>query len=182
MRLNIIFIIVVYLFTISSCTQPSQTEKELREVLNSHLNIEMFESLLHKDSTISYKQFREAHSYLSVIYLQDGCSPCYPKFVEWHQKMEEMEDVPGHTLLFIIQTDEYDTFLHKVNELDQNIDKKYYIIVDPDHKLFISNNQIPSWIMNSSMLIDEENKIKMVGAPWVNEDMKNLFYKTVSSD
>ncbi|ASB47941.1 hypothetical protein [Alkalitalea saponilacus] len=167
---------------LTSCSQPSQTEQELREVLNSTLKIEMFQIIQHRDSLISMEQFRERYNHLSVVYLQDGCSPCYPKFVEWHQKMEEMDDVPGHTLLFVIQTEEYDSFIRKVRSLGEEIDEKYYIIIDPDHQFFINNNQIPDWIMNSSMLIDSENKIKMVGAPWINEDMKTLFYKTIGSE
>ncbi|NLP14370.1 MAG: hypothetical protein GX383_07885 [Clostridium sp.] len=37
------------------------------------------------------------------------------------------------------------------------------------------------WIIDASVLIDSENKIKMVGAPWANADMTELFYKTVNS-
>ncbi|ASB47950.1 hypothetical protein [Alkalitalea saponilacus] len=165
-----------------SCSQSSQTEKELREVLNSQLNIDIFKTIQHRDSLISMQQLREKYNHLSVVYLQDGCSPCYPKFVEWHQKMEEMDEIPGHTVLFVIQTLGYDSFIRKVRRLGEEIDEKYYIIIDPDHQFFINNNQIPDWIMNSSMLIDKESKIKMVGAPWINEDMKTLFYNTVIND
>lgn len=165
-----------------SCSQPSQTEQELREVLNTTLNIEMFESVQHRDSLISMQQLREKHSHLSVVYLRDGCQPCYPKFVEWHQKMDDLEQDSGHTVLFIIQTNEYDRFISKVRLLGGEIDEKYFIIIDPDHQFVINNSEIPDWIINSSMLIDSENKIKMVGSPWINEDMKRLFYETVKNE
>ncbi|HTO14150.1 MAG TPA: hypothetical protein VLZ83_00130 [Edaphocola sp.] len=35
------------------------------------------------------------------------------------------------------------------------------------------------WIIDAGILIDAENKIKMLGAPWLNEDMTELFYKTI---
>ena len=165
---------------LSSSSRPSRTEQELRETLNTTLNIEMFESVQHRDSLISMQQLREKFSHLSVVYLQDGCSPCYPKFVEWHKKMEAMDDVPGHTVLFVIQTLEYDSFIMKVRRLGEKIDEKYYIIIDPEHQYFINNN-LPTWIMNSSLLINKENKIKMVGAPWINDDMQKLFHKTINS-
>ncbi|SKC06788.1 hypothetical protein SAMN03080601_01834 [Alkalitalea saponilacus] len=131
----------ILLLMLASCAQPSQTEQELREALNSTINIEMFEIIQHRDSLISMEQFRERYNHLSVIYLQDGCNPCYPKFVEWHQKMEEMDDVPGHTLLFVIQTEEYDSFIRKVRRLGEEIDEKYYVIIDPDHQLSVNSEQ-----------------------------------------
>ncbi|TCO04417.1 hypothetical protein [Natronoflexus pectinivorans] len=171
----------ILIILLTSCSQPSQTEQELREALNTTLKIDMFETIQHHDSLITMQQLREKYSHLSVVYLQDGCSPCYPKFVEWHQKMEEINHTPGHTVLFVIQTEEYNSFLRKVRSLGETINEKYYIIIDPDHQFF-TNNSLPNWIMNSSLLINKENKIKMVGAPWVNEDMKELFYKTVASE
>ncbi|GAO30653.1 hypothetical protein JCM15548_12948 [Geofilum rubicundum JCM 15548] len=65
-------------------------------------------------------------------------------------------------------------------KLEEEIDEKYYIIIDPKQEFFISNKDLPNWIMNSSMLIDSENKIKMVGSPWINEDMANLFHEIIS--
>ncbi len=40
---------------------------------------------------------------------------------------------------------------------------------------------IPKWIIEASFLIDAANSIKMVGTPWINEDMTELFYKIVTS-
>ncbi|ASB47939.1 hypothetical protein [Alkalitalea saponilacus] len=165
-----------------SCSRVSQSENELRSILNTQLNIDQFDSVIHRDSKISFQLFRETYSYLSVVYLQEGCMPCYPKFVEWHQEMERIGNISDYSVLFIIQTEWPDVFFKKTSEISNKSDERFYIIIDPEHQFFIKNNQIPNWIMNSSMLIDKENKIKMVGAPWINEDMKNLFYKTVSSD
>lgn len=165
-----------------SCSQPSQTEKDLKEVLNSSLNLGKFDTIQHKGSLLTLQELYDSYDYISVVYLQDGCQPCYPKFVEWHQKMEELDQVPGHTVLFIIQTKKYKSFISKVKLLGREIDEKFYIIIDPDLKFVINNSEIPDWIINSSMLIDSENKIKMVGSPWVNEDMKKLFYETVKNE
>lgn len=164
------------------CSQPSQTEKDLKEVLNSSLNLEKFDTIQHKGSLLTLQELYDNYDFISVVYLQDGCQPCYPKFVEWHQKMEELDQVPGHTVLFIIQTKKYKNFISKVKVLGREIDEKYFIITDPDLTFVINNSEIPDWIINSSMLIDSENKIKMVGSPWINEDMKNLFYETVKNE
>ena len=54
--------------------------------------------------------------------------------------------------------------------------------MDPEGKFLEQNKEIPRWIIDASVLIDSENKIKMVGAPWLNKDMTELFYKTVRSE
>jgi hypothetical protein len=164
-----------------ACSSPSQTEKELREVLNKPLGIKVFSTVQHRDSTLIFDKFREAHEFLSVVYLQDGCMPCYPKFIEWHQKMDSLATIDNHTVLFVIQGESYDEFMRKVLDTEY-LDDRYFTIMDPDFKFLDSNKDIPRWIIDASVLIDSENKIKMVGAPWVNEDMKNLFYKTVKNE
>jgi hypothetical protein len=176
-------ILALFLKTLflSYCSRPSQIETELREILNTPLEIELFEAVLYNDTVSPFQQFRNKYDFITVVYLQDGCNPCYPKFVEWHQKMEEMNEIKGHTILFVIQTQEYEDFISKVRQIGKEINEKYYVVIDPDHKFFTSNNHIPDWIINSSILIDRENKIKMVGAPWLNEDMKELFYKTMDN-
>ena len=163
-----------------SCSQPSQTEKDLKKVLNSSLNLGKFDTIQHKGSLLTLQALYDNYDYISVVYLQDGCQPCYPKFVEWHQKMEELDQVPGHTVLFIIQTKKYKSFISKVKLLGNDINEKFFIIIDPDLNFVINNSEIPDWIIDASVLIDSENKIKMVGEPWVNEDMTELFYKTVN--
>lgn len=51
------------------------------------------------------------------------------------------------------------------------VDDKFHTIMDPEGKFLEANKDIPRWIIDSSMLIDRDSKIKMVGAPWLNEEM-----------
>ena len=165
-----------------SCSPPTQTEQELKQVLNTPLEITMFDTILHRDTHITMQQLREKYTYLSVVYLRDGCQPCYPKFVEWHQKMEAFSQWPKHTVLFIIQADDYNSFINEVRRLAHEIDEKYHIVIDPQVQYQIKNKRLPQWMFNTSLLVDADNKIKMVGAPWINEDMMALFFKTVSAN
>jgi hypothetical protein len=113
-----------------------------------------------------------------VVYLEDGCQSCYPKFIKWHQKFDSMAVPANHTVLFVIHGKGYSDFMSKVLDLDY-VHDKYYTIIDTGGIFLEANKNIPRWIIDASVLIDSENKIKMVGAPWINEDMKNLFYRTV---
>lgn len=165
-----------------SCSNLSQSEKELKKIIGKTLEINMFDIVQHKDTNYSVKFIRESHEFLSVVYLQDGCTPCYPKFIEWHQKMDSLNITANHAVLFVIQGSNYSEFMRKVFIVDSNIVSKHYTIMDPFFEFSINNENIPRWIIDASVLIDAENKIQMVGAPWLNEDMKKLFYKTVKNE
>lgn len=172
---------LVFFLFLFSCTQVSQSEKELRKVMNTFLHLNQFETVLHKNSIITFQELRNMYDHLSIIYLQSGCGSCYPKFIEWQQNMDSLIVDENCTLLFVIEGDDYADFMTRVLDIEY-IDDKFYTIMDPEGKFLEQNKDIPRWIIDAGILIDAENKIKMVGAPWLNDEMTELFYKTISSE
>lgn len=172
------FILIIML---TSCSRPTQTEQELRNTINKKLHLEMFEMVRQGNTFLSLDELRQQYEFLSVVYLQNGCQPCYPKFIEWQHMMDSVGCPANHTVLFVIGGNSYENFMTEVLNIEYIADH-YYNIMDPEFGLLSQNSSIPQWIINSSVLIDSENKIKMVGAPWINEDMKNLFYETVKNE
>ncbi|PKQ66527.1 hypothetical protein BZG01_10910 [Labilibaculum manganireducens] len=152
----------------------SDKEKDLRSIVNHPVNIDISDTVWHRDTALSFVDFRRKYKYLSVVYLLNGCRPCYQEFINWHKKMESFTTSKDYTVLFIINGDNYKDLMSKVDEIDQ-VDKKYYILMDPHSKFVGKNLNIPKWIRDGSVLIDKENKIKMVGKPWVNSSMIELF-------
>ena len=49
--------------------------------------------------------------------------------------------------------------------------------MDPMANPFKKNKDIPRWIIDASVLINSENKIKMVGAPFATPEMTELFHE-----
>ena len=172
--MNRCIILLLTLIIISSCTDRSVT-RELKRNLNKTVNLEMFDTVRQKNDLMSYSDFRKMYKYLSIVYLEEGCGPCYPKFIEWQNKMDSLNKRYDYTVLFIIHGFRYNEFISKVHEID-SIEDHYYTIMDKDLKYLLNNNDIPRWIVDGSILIDQENKIKMVGMPWSTKEMTNLFY------
>jgi hypothetical protein len=114
-----------------------------------------------------------------VVYLENGCQPCYPKFIDWQQKMDSIGCPENHSVLFVILGNSYEEFFTEVLNV-HSVEDHYFTIMDSQYEFLSRNDNIPRWIIDSSVLIDSENKIKMVGAPWINEDMTKLFYEIVS--
>ena len=177
--MNKLLCLLSILVSFFACSRLSETEKELSENINKTLHISMFDTVRRANTLMSYEEFRSRHQFLSVVYLQDGCAPCYPKFIEWQQKMNSIDTPESYTVLFVYKGDNYEEFMTRVLDIEY-VEDKFYLIMDPKGNFLEQNNDIPRWISDASVLIDAENKIKMVGAPWVNEDMTKLFYKTLN--
>lgn len=177
---NLLFPLIFLLF-FSACNRIPHSEKQLRGTLNKKLDLELVETIQQANSTFSFEEFREQNKLISVVYLQNSCNPCYPKFIEWQQKMDSINTPNDYTVLFIINGDSYADFMTRVLDIEY-IDDKFYTIMDPEGKFLEQNKDIPRWIIDAGILIDAENKIKMVGAPWLNDEMTELFYKTISSE
>jgi len=162
------------LIPLISCSNQSVT-RDLKSNLNKTIRLEMFDSVRFGDKLLSYKEFRQMYDYISVVYLEDGCQPCYPKFIEWQNMMDSLNKRNDYTILFIIQGFRYNSFINRVNEISVFNDH-YYTIMDDDLNYLLNNNDIPRWIIDGSVLIGPDNKIKMIGEPWATHEMTELFY------
>ena len=60
--------------------------KDLRENINKSLHNGKFETVLQGNNLLSFNELKQQFNYLSVVYLKNGCLPCLPKFIEWHEK------------------------------------------------------------------------------------------------
>jgi len=168
------------LLILSSCAEVSQQEKEIKKVLGERLKLSMFDTIQYGPNKMLYSDFRKKFKYISVVYLEDGCKPCYPKFLEWYSHQEKIKSLKEYEVLFVIQGYNYDSFISALEEIEpwQN---DCYIIMDPYFK-FVENNDIPIWILNASVLLNSDNKIKSVGNPFASEEMEFYFYKIISAN
>jgi hypothetical protein len=174
--MNRITFIPITIIALSSCNRLNTTEQELKNNLNKKLQLNMFETIRHKNDLITYDEFRKQFEHISVVYLQNRCSSCYSKFIEWQNNVDSVAPPDDYTVLFIIQGQSYEEFMTSILDIDY-IDDQYYCIIDVNYKFMENNKGIPRWIIDSSILIDSDNKIKMVGAPFATPEMTKLFHK-----
>jgi len=166
--------LILCLVPLFSCTNKSVT-KDLKSNLDKTVKLEMFDTVRYCNELMPFNEFRQMYRYISVVYLEDGCQPCYPKYIKWQNKMDSINKRNDYTVLFIIQGFRYDDFIAKVNDI-HTVKDHYYTIMDDDLKYLLNNNDIPRWIVDGSVLIDRDNKIRMMGEPWSTKEMTDLFY------
>ena len=186
MRILRFFCALLWVMYISSCTNITHKEKELRQILGNSISLEFIEVLHTSDITMSFHDFLQQHDYISIVYLQNGCAPCYPKFMEWQEQIALMEPPPDYTVLFVIQGERYTQFIEEVNDYARenlgidSVENNFPVAMDPDFDFLSSNHTIPRWIIDRSVLIDSQNRIRMVGVPWATPEMTELFQRICS--
>lgn len=171
-----ILIMIIGLSVLLSCNRLSNEEKELYATINKTVNLDFYDEVRYIDSLISFKEFRHRFDYISIVYLENGCKPCYSKYINWQNKMNSMILDNKSTVLFIEQGDSYDGFIDKVNKID-SVKNRFYFIEDYNFRFLFKNAEIPRWIINRSLLIDKENKIKLIGEPFASPEMEVLYKK-----
>lgn len=111
-QLCILFLILFQM----SCSNLSPAEQELRKTIDKHLCYDLLETVRQGNTFLTLADLKQQYDYLSVVYLQNGCQPCYPKFIEWHESLDSMKVGDSYTVLFVIAGQNYSDFMAKVLE------------------------------------------------------------------
>ncbi len=170
-----LFIMTIYF----SCTRLTPEEKMIKDAMGKPVEIGMFESVRQGDREIPFGEFRDRYPFISLVYLEDGCLPCYPRFMEWQTRMDTLDLHEDFTVLFIILGSSYERFLDNLHEFEPEYEQANYqfnIVMNPDYRFFDNNPDIDRWVIDKSLLIDAGNKVKLIGPPFATQRMAELLY------
>jgi hypothetical protein len=164
------------------CSRLSEREKNIKIALYSTIRIDNISNVVYTENdSMSYDLMRQKYEYISQVFLQDGCGPCHPNFIRWHTEMQKLDCPENYTLLFIIKGNSYYDFMANIYDI-QPIEGQYHVMMDKQGRYIENNQHIPRWVIERSVLIDAENKVKLVGEPFATLDMTRLFYSIVNGD
>ena len=172
---------ILFLYISAGCDRTLKSSRELLKVLDKSLNVEMIDTVSQGEVSLSWNDFRNRYQNISIVYLQDGCAPCYPKFIEWHKRMDQIATADDYTVLFVINARDYTSFSRKIN-LHEAIEEKYYYFIDPRNMFFRANSGISRSVLDRSLMINSDNRVKMVIEPFANADITKVFHIVTGVD
>ena len=176
--MKIFYFYIILAVLLSSCTQLTPEEKLIKETLGKTARIGMFESVRQGDREIPFWEFRKRYPFLSLVYLEDGCAPCYPRFIEWQTRMDTLDLHEDFTVLFVILGRSYERFMDNLTMYvpDYELNERFHMVVDTDYRFLDNNPDIDRWVIDKSLLIGADDKIKLIGPPFASRRMAELFY------
>jgi hypothetical protein len=95
--------------------------------------------------------------------------------------MEHIATANNYTVLFVINARDYTSFTRNT-DLHGEIQETYYYFMDPRNEFFRYNSDISRPVLDRSLLIYSNNRIKMVGEPFSNADMTKVFHIVTGVD
>jgi hypothetical protein len=173
-------LLFMLLLAIISCNSLTPEEKEIKATLGKIVETGMFSYVQEGNSFIPYSEFRGRYRHISLVYLEDGCRPCFPKYMEWQTRMDTLDLNHDFTVLFIINGMSFDGFLANLlaSNPDYDLSKdRFHVIMDPEQQFLDANRDIPRLILDKSLLIDKENRVRLIGHPFASPKIKELFYR-----
>lgn len=173
-------ILTLIIFILSFCNKNTNWEKQIKANLNKEINIKIVDDIIYKKKKITFDYFRDKYRYIYFVYLMDGCMSCYPKYIEWQEKMDSINIFNDATVLFVIKGNSYDTFIEEAKKEGLKEDK-FYTFMDSNDSFINTNKNIPNWIFENTFLINEQNQIVLIGAPFSTSEMTKIFYDICSN-
>lgn len=164
-----------------SCSRNPVIIFSEEDVIGEEVSFRMIGEVRKGDYNYTWLDFRIRYPNISLVYLQDGCGPCYHKFVEWHKRMAQIRIADDYTVLFVINSKDFASFASGSLLLEE-IEPTFYYFIDPMNSFLRSNSGQSENVINRSLLIDKHNRIKMVGEPFANADMTKVFHIVTGVD
>ncbi len=165
-----------------SCNQLSFEEKLIMKSLNRTVDLSMFEIAHHSDTIYSFEAFRNEFSFLYLVYLQDGCRPCYQEYVTWQKEMNKLSLTKDFSVLFIINSTSYNSFISELMYYEPDFDlssERFFIAMDPEQNFIERNSDIDPRVIHRSIMINDANKILLIGKPFASRQMAELFQNSI---
>lgn len=155
------------------CQHFFSHEKTIINTLDNELE---FPKLNLYDNNKTIEEWRDNYNLLSIVCMYEGCTSCYPKFVEWLHKMDSIGVEKNNNVLFIIIGRNVNDFIERAKEISDP-SFNYGIVIDSTKYFMKINNSIPESYFENSITIDKTNKVRLIGAPFASSKMTELYRK-----
>lgn len=173
------FAFAILCFFITSCNNQ-KIEKRVDNVLGSTVKFSNIKTVYFNEEEISFKEFRERYKYISIVCLKNNCKPCNDILYNWKDYYLNKVDTDDYSVLFIIEAESKIQLFQEYKMLSIDYSNAYFFI--DSTSIFLNDNaKISTWAIDKSILIDYNNKIRMIGVPWLDENMRDLFFRVISN-
>lgn len=166
-----------------SCREDTM-QHVIRNNIGKKIVMKGLDVINYLDKTLSYTEFRKKYKYISIIYIDQDCSVCKTTVLEWNKHIKQLKEISGNiAYLFVYRGDKPSMYFKELSDAYQSAYKDndfcFFIAQDPDFKFITYNNDIPHSVIDASIVIDEHNRITLIGQPFINQRMMELYQKII---
>ncbi len=168
-------------FVVCSCSSESELERLVKMMYGTSINIPLDSMKCWHPAGEDFSSVKEGSKLKLVVYSDTtDCSTCYMRHLElWNDFVTMEKEYDGIIqFLFIIEArnGEGDFLYTKLGICNL----KHSIYIDENKCLSRGNPQIPSNQVCHTFLLDENNKVILIGDPLRNEEIEKMFFNLVT--
>ena len=171
-------IIVLFMLLMSSCNFVSKKGREAQHMTlewhnrNIVLPTDLPCKVLEKDTNISLLSKYKIFTYIDTI----GCTACQFGALDWKQLIHEADslnyDVDFLFYAHLKDYEEFETYL-EVNKFKHPIFYDYNGVCN-------TKNNLPNQVIYQTFLLDENNKVLLIGKPTPDSKLWDLYKKIIT--
>lgn len=171
-------ILFVGLMIGASCVDAvSPVVKLFKEHLEREISLEGFKKVYKGQDSLSYDDFRKRYPFLYVNYIDEECASCVVKIREWYKNSQSLPVYDKLAYVFVFRGEDYQKFLkHRVGKCPVT---PFYFLCSKDFTYVINNKNIDRQIIDGGFLLDEKNRIKVIGSPLKSVPLMDLIGKKI---
>jgi hypothetical protein len=160
------------LFLLFSCNNISYRDRLLRDNINKKACLDFVDYVYQNEEQYSLKQIRLSYDFLAIVFLQLDCNSCYEKYKKWNELFKEK----NCAVLFVVGGANMAKFK---KEFVSSVEiKPYAFVFSDEHLEYLKQNmKIPWSVINSTILIDSRNNIKIIGSPFTSAEIAKLYHE-----
>jgi len=157
-------VIAIILSVIIGCSRPGLKDKNAQP--------DLFDQWYGREINLTTLSGSEAKSakFTIVNYINANCLSCVQKITRWNEFLSMVPDNAEVQFKCYIFSHDYDLVQDVLNEYKF----RRKVIFDSNNE-FIKLNGLPDDERFYTLLLDKENKIKIIGSPFTNPQMQMLY-------
>lgn len=169
------------MFAFCSCRHEKTPVEVIREHIGRRVVINGGDSVYNysRDIACTFEELIDKYDYLSLVYVDRTCAVCRAALVEWMDNADKVEKIAPdkYNVLFIYRGEDDPRKYVEINLGDASR-FPFYVLPDADFGFLLSND-IADDVLDASVLIDKKCKIRLVGEPFVNGKIEDLYRNVI---
>lgn len=160
----------------TGCKQNSPGIQLIKDHLNKKINLSGYDFVYSGGRVYSYAEFRKLYPFVTVNYVDEDCAVCKVKIREWCDNFEKVPVNENLAHLFVFRGKHHETFI-RYSQGDTAF--PYFIMPSEEFTYVQNNSKIDRQIIDAGFLLDKNDRIQLIGDPFISEKMTDLYYQVV---
>lgn len=161
-----------------SCSSKDDIKKKVAQMAEIPILIEEKDMTIWMPDSNIYMGNEQRKSLTFVVYADSTqCSPCFINHLKEWEEMLKLENDQRHPVQFLFIMEPRKGVSKTLCEKLKESGFRHSVLIDENSLFRKANPQIPEDALYHTFLLDEDNKVILVGNPLRSEEIEKLFYK-----